>query len=71
MKQQGQEISKSTLIQQLNISKGNTSLSSGPSDAGLTTLDPKQQEIKQVAKNVLLSVLSELYMSVFITQIFI
>jgi hypothetical protein len=50
LKQQGQEISKSTLIQQLNISKGNTSLSIGPSDAGLSNLDPKQQEIKQVCE---------------------
>ena len=50
MKQQGQEISKSTLVQQLNISKGNTPLSIGPSNAGLSTLDPKQQEIKQVVQ---------------------
>merc|ERR1712150_257685 len=49
LKQQGQEISKSSLIQQLNISKGN-GLSTTGSDSGLSTLDPKQQEIKQMQR---------------------
>lgn len=44
MKQQSQEISKSSLVQQLNIAKSNAAVS----DGGLSTLDPKQQEIKQV-----------------------
>ena len=48
LKQQSQEISKSSLVQQLNIAKSNTGLSIGSSDGGLSTIDPKQQEIKQV-----------------------
>ena len=44
LKQQSQEISKSSLVQQLNIAKSNA----GISEAGLSSIDPKQQEIKQV-----------------------
>ena len=48
LKQQSQEISKSSLVQQLNIAKSNAGMSMGSSDGGLSTIDPKQQEIKQV-----------------------
>ena len=41
LKQQSQEISKSSLVQQLNIAKSNA----GISEAGLSSIDPKQQEI--------------------------
>ena len=48
LKQQSQEISKSSLVQQLNIAKSNAGMSMGSSDGGLSTIDPKQHEIKQV-----------------------
>ena len=44
LKQQSQEISKSSLVQQLNIAKSNAAIS----EVGLSSIDPKQQEIKQV-----------------------
>ena len=48
LRQQGQEISKSSLVQQLNIAKGNSASMSINCENGIYNMDPKQQEIKQV-----------------------
>ena len=49
LRQQGQEISKSSLVQQLNIAKGNSASMSINCENGIYNMDPKQQEIKQVS----------------------
>ena len=49
LRQQGQEISKSSLVQQLNIAKGNSTSMSINCENGIYNMDPKQQEIKQVS----------------------
>ena len=49
LRQQGQEISKSNLVQQLNIAKGNSASMSINCENGIYNMDPKQQEIKQVS----------------------
>ena len=49
LRQQGQEISKSSLVQQLNIAKGNSASMSINCENGIYNTDPKQQEIKQVS----------------------
>ena len=49
LRQQGQEISKSSLVQQLNIAKGNSASLSISCENGIYNMDPKQQEIKQVS----------------------
>ena len=49
LRQQGQEISKSSLVQQLNMTKGNSASMSINCENGIYNMDPKQQEIKQVS----------------------
>merc|ERR1712183_472493 len=50
LRQQGQEISKSSLVQQLNIAKGNSASISINLENGIYNMDPKQQEIKQMQR---------------------